>query len=210
VNGSLSILQLIIILVSLVVALVPLWRTMAAIRRGDFSCSHNLAKEWYLQLAAIAGPLVIAFFLFRSGMETLCDIRHYVHGGVRVMGTVQNSREVKDCGSAPQNGVSISTSGKISYRDKSEHTHYDLSATYPLPDGQMGRVEFTRGDSYAPGEQVAVYYRPEAPQDALVYDATNSPCAAAMYLTMGGAMVSLSLTFGLLALMQRRKRRCKR
>ncbi|MDO5473194.1 MAG: hypothetical protein Q4F35_07650 [Akkermansia sp.] len=82
-NGSLSILQLIIILVSLVVALVPLWRTMTAIRRGDFRCSHNLAKEWYLQMAAIAGPLVIAFFLFRSGMETLCDIRHYVHGGVR-------------------------------------------------------------------------------------------------------------------------------
>ena len=43
-DGSLDILFIILIPIFLAVAVVPLWRTVAAVREGDFSCSRNIAK----------------------------------------------------------------------------------------------------------------------------------------------------------------------
>ncbi len=207
-DGSLNILFIILIPIFLAVAVVPLWRTVAAVREGDFSCSRNIAKEWYWHVVLILAPLVMAFFLLRAAVETVCDMRYYVSEGVQTTGVVQKCRRVQDCGSADSpGGLSISTNGEISYRTKEQKFHFDLVAVYPLPGGSSGQVAFSRGDAYAPGARVTVYYRADNPQDALVYDASNGPGAAALYGCIGLAMVSLSLTFGLLVLMQRRRRR---
>lgn len=208
-EDSLNILFIILIPIFLLVAVLPLWRTVSAVRVGDFGCSRNIAKEWYWQVVLIAGPLAAAFFLLRSGVSTIRDIRYYVCEGVQASATVQKSRRVQQCGSAgAEGGLSISSHGEISYRPKDKQNfHYDMLASYPLPGGATAQVAFSRGDSYAPGSQVTVFYREENPRDALVYDATNGPLAAAFYICIGLAMLSLSLTFALLVIMQRRKRR---